>query len=243
MSRIERVDLYDMSNKGGRPRNIDHAAVLKTFEKEDNYKKTAEIHDISISAVRKILDKHGLLKPREPYTDVVRRRANEIIDYIMANGGTIPQVIRDLGVKISHVIVCEEVQKRGLRLLDYKHMSKEVGCWKVTKPGFKRHGSPQGEYYVPVTCKDCGHEHLIRERIISSNNHSAPACPNCGSGTNEDKRLPHNRCRRRIDYEKVSKLYKQMGSKAAVAKLLGISVSSVYRHLVESGDHIVKPKN
>ena len=231
-----------MRNKSGRPRRVDYAAVLKTFKEEDNYNKTAEIHNISIASVRKILDKHGLLKPREPYTNMVRRRANEIIDYIMVNGGTIPQVIRDLGVKVSHVIVCEEVQKRDIRLLDYKHMSKEVGCWKVTKPGFSRHGGAQGEYYVPVTCKDCGHEHQIRERIISGKANSAPACPNCGSGEREDKRMPHNRCKKRIDCQKVSQLYRQMGSKAAVTRLLRISVTSVYRHLIAAGLHTVKSK-
>ena len=231
-----------MCNKTGRPRRINHKAVLETFAKSQDYKITAETHGISVASVYKILAKNNLYKPKEPYSNVVRRRANELIDYIMVNGGTIPSTIRDLGVKISHVIVCEEVQRRGIRLLDYKHMSKKVGCWVVTKPGFQRHDGPKSEYYVPVTCQHCGHEHQIRERIISGKQHSAPACPNCGSGEEEDKRNPYNRCRAPIDYQQVSKLYKKLGSKTAVAKELGISISTVYRLLVLSGDHVIKPK-
>lgn len=235
-----------MCNKTGRPRKIDHKAVIETFAKTQDYKITADKHGISVASVYKILNKNNLFKPKEPYTNVVRRKANELIDYIMINGGTIPETIRKLGVKISHIIVCKEAKKRGIRLLDYKHMSKKIGCWIVTKPGFSRRGGPKGEYFIPVTCKNCGHEHHIREGVISGRVSTPPPCPNCGCGKDADRRIAKNRKdknRRRIDTQEVVSLYKTLGSKAAVARELEIDITSVYRHLIAAGFHTVKTKD
>lgn len=178
-----------MSNPHGRPRKTNHAAIIEHYLESTNTVTTARQFGISSCYVQKILRQNNIKIIGTPGRNpVFAAEAQRVIDFVMNNGGAVTAAIRKLNANVTHQTVLKTAKRKGICLLDYKHMSKERAHWQVTQPGYRR-TEPQGQFLVPVTCKHCGHTDEISQVSLDRGKYPKP-CSGCGAGTNPDTGKP-----------------------------------------------------
>lgn len=181
--------LMVMSNPHGRPRKTNHAAIIEHYLDSTNTVTTARQFGISSCYVQKILRQNNIKTIGKPGRNpVFEEEASRVIDYVMQHGGAVTAAIRKLNAKVTHQTVLKTAKRKGIYLLDFKHMSKECAHWLVTQPGYRR-TDIKGQFLVPVTCKHCGNTDEISQMSLDRGKFPKP-CKGCGAGTNPETGKP-----------------------------------------------------
>jgi hypothetical protein len=147
----------------------------------------------------------------------------QVVDYILENGGYVVPTIRKLGLKLYKNAVYDYCKERQIDLEPYRFAYRRYGYW-LTLPGIpeRRYAA---DYRVKAECTRCGSIHQVS--IINLRTGASTQCRAC---SNEDKR-DRSCCKAVVCLETKEKIR----SVRELSKRLDISYSSLSTVLKRDG--------
>lgn len=165
--------------KPGRPVVIKPEEVLKLHHEGLMTVEISRELGCSQGWVSTILNRSGIKTGKRGQNPQAISNAEQVIDFITTNGGSLREVLQHLKLNVCAETVRRLAKKRGIPIHKYRYFRMSKGVWVVHKPGFKGHYPKSGDYLLPVACTHCGFE----DELLKRDMHKAKPipCPQCGS--------------------------------------------------------------
>ena len=150
-----------------RPTRIDPNRIIELAEDGNSQNAIARQLKCTQPYVSKILKSVGMTGGKQVGSNPnAIASADEVIEYILTNGGTLKEAMEKLNLPVHPETVRRRAAKLEINIFSYRYMHMSSGIWQVTKPGFKAHTPAYGTYLIPVTCTNCGHETEITHQQL-----------------------------------------------------------------------------
>ncbi len=165
--------------KCGRPIVINADEVLKLHEQGLSTVEIATELGCSQGWASTLLNRAGIKTGKRGANPKAISNAQQVIDYIIENGGSLRDVLERLKLNVCAETVRRLAKKKGIPIHNYRYFKMTKGIWVVHKPEFKGHYPRPGDYLLPVQCTHCGFESELLKRDMEKQ--KPIACPQCGS--------------------------------------------------------------
>lgn len=126
-------------------------------------------------SVTKALQKMGIYCTRTDRKDEYQ----QVVDHLVAHGGYIKKIIRELGFDCQGVAVAKYARSRGIEPKHYQFAHQRYGYW-VVQPGEWEYQKP-ATYLVPAVCTLCG-THYAKRSISNMRSGKTTRCHKCSKG-------------------------------------------------------------
>ena len=169
-----------MSNQNGRPRKINHDAVVELAKQGLTPTQIAKQVGCSQPCASSIMRANGFgLGMTGGSNRKARADAQKVIDHIISSGGTLKEALLELDVDVCAQTVRNLANEQGLDLTLYRHFKLQRGVWVVPRP-YQTKGKASKPLPVPVQCIHCGFEKEVHYLTFTGTRPTA--CPKCGAG-------------------------------------------------------------
>jgi len=126
-----------------------------------------------------LLNRAGIKPGKRGANPQAISNAEQVINYITTNGGSLRDVLEHLKLDVCAETVRRLAKKRDIPIHKYRYFKMCSGVWVVHKPEFKGHYPKPGDYLLPVSCTHCGYETELLKRDMDKK--QPVPCPQCGS--------------------------------------------------------------